>query len=98
MFYFIFKIGSICLPILDPIDSWKASIFLDDVLKALVEIIDHPDLIIPVNDGLNFFLFYFKINSAGLFFVDVANEYLYKKDEYDRKVLQMVQKNKISRV
>jgi hypothetical protein len=32
------------------------------------------------------------------FFLDVANEYLYKKDEYDRKALIMVQKNKIPRI
>jgi hypothetical protein len=98
-FDFLLKIGFVCLAILSATESWKASLFLDDVLKELLEVIDRPNLNIPVNDSLYFrFLCVFKKTSIVRFFLDVANEYLYKKTEYDRKVLTMIQENKISRI
>jgi ubiquitin-protein ligase len=48
--------GIVCLTILNATESWKPSLFLTDVLKELLIIIDHPNLNIPVNDGLKFFI------------------------------------------
>ena len=76
-------------------ESWKPSLFLNDVLKELLNIIDHPNLNLAVNEGL---VYVKRIPKYIVFLLDVANEYLYRKDEYDRKALAMVQQHKISRM
>lgn len=70
--------GRICLEILSPTGSWTPSFRLANVINEMIDVIDHPNLNLPVNDS-------------------VANEYLYQKELYDEKLLEIIQNNKLSR-
>lgn len=49
----LLRIGFVCLPILRNEEDYKASIFLDEVLEKVRDIIDNPDTSVPYNEGSN---------------------------------------------
>ena len=49
----LFLIGFVCLPILRSEEDYKASIFLDEVLEKVLDVIDRPDTSVPYNEGSN---------------------------------------------
>ena len=58
--------GSVCLPILRTEEAWKVSVFLDEILEKVLDVIDHPNLNVPINDGWNS-LFLFRILDCSVF-------------------------------
>lgn len=49
IFYLCFS-GRICLEILSPTGSWTPSFRLTNVINEMIDVIDHPNLNLPVND------------------------------------------------
>ncbi len=63
-----------------------------EVIKAIVKHIDEPDPLYSINFGIDFsFASILFINFSRL--IEIGNEYLHNKAEFDRKALAMVKKN-----
>ncbi len=90
--YFLYlHIGTFCHTLLNNASRWKAYTTLVDIVKIVVKYINEPDPDYSINMGKQFLISIFYITF--LCRIEIGKQYIENREEYNRKALEMAQKN-----
>jgi hypothetical protein len=88
--------GQFCHELLKKTAKWTIKTSLVDVVKAVIEHIDNPD--IDYSLSLRLFRFWFVYYVFSSFFLELGREYMENRSEFNRKALDFVKKYALPRV
>lgn len=77
--------------------TWTATSTLNDVINAIVDYIDKPNIDEPYSRGSIFFSHKNILLIDVCFYLEIGDEYLKRRADFDRKAKECVQNNMVSR-
>lgn len=78
-------------------ETWRTSNTLGDVIKAVVDYIDQPNVYEAHSKGKNFLFHVIDLRNLVKFHLAIADEYVNNRAEFNRKANQRIDENPVAR-